>query len=316
MIHITYKPSAQHVLSSGHILFEIFTTFIFSMLLDIKPVWDASWKKSLILTEQSIKYYTDKRLNKYDHVININNYIKWQSISFNDFINIKRQIERSKQKYSNILIILSNVCVIHPDILCLWYNSKYILDDIYSLQAKPMLQKLYFHDHKQTELNEFAIHIRRGDLVLECYKYGLTLDYYKNIINILNKNIDIKINIYYEDGFTARNNTFDKEVKYFNYDDILILGNLKNVNLIKGCGTGLDFHYHFNQLCNSKFVMMAPSSFSLWAGFISNGTVLVDKKCINCRPNLFRNSKIIPNFILFENFEDIIEDIKHKYNKI
>ena len=59
MIHITYKPSTKSVLASGHILFEIFTTFIFSMLLDIKPVWDASWKKSLILTEQSIKYYTD-----------------------------------------------------------------------------------------------------------------------------------------------------------------------------------------------------------------------------------------------------------------
>ena len=38
-------------------------------------------------------------------------------------------------------------------------------------------------------------------------------------------------------------------------------------------------------LCNSKIVMMAPSSFSLWAGFITDGTVLVDKKCINCSIN-------------------------------
>ena len=56
--------------------------------------------------------------------------------------------------------------------------------------------------------------------------------------------------------------------------------------------------------------MMAPSSFSLWAGFITDGIVLVDKKCIKCRPNLFRNSENIPNFIVFENFIDTIGTFK------
>ena len=44
MIHITYKPSAQHVLSSGHILFEIFTTFIF-----------VPYSTSLAMLDSSIK---------------------------------------------------------------------------------------------------------------------------------------------------------------------------------------------------------------------------------------------------------------------
>ena len=41
-------------------------------------------------------------------------------------------------------------------------------------------------------------------------------------------------------------------------------GKLKNVNLIKGKGTGPDFHKQFNELCNSKIVMVSPSSFSLY----------------------------------------------------
>tara|TARA_B110001452_G_C15241431_1_gene429866 strand:- start:4991 stop:5932 length:942 start_codon:yes stop_codon:yes gene_type:complete len=310
MIHITYIPSSKHILASGHILFEIFTTFIFSMLLDIKPVWDDSWKKSLIITEESIKNNTETKLSKYDHVININNFIKWESITYQDFLNIKNLIEDSKKNYKNILITLSNVCVIHPDILCNWYNLKYISDDIYTLQAKPMLEKLYYYDHNNTPINTLAIHIRRGDIVQQCYDYGLTLDYYKNIINIINEHLNIQIHIYYEDGFAARNNAHDKNVINFNYDDILILGTLENVTLIKGKGTGPDFHKQFNELCRNKIVIMSPSSFSLWVGFITSGIVLVDKKCINCRPNLFRHSENIPNFIVFENFIDIIETLK------
>ncbi len=312
MIHITYIPSTNNPLGSGHIFWEIFTTYIFSILINVQPVWHNSWRFSSIITNKSLQKYTANRLTKYDHEIVINNYMEWGSLSYKQFLEICNRIDAAKKKYNNILVTLTNVCKIHPDVICNWYNSKFINNDIYNLKLRPMLQKLYFDDHDDTQLDIFAIHIRRGDLAQWCYDVGFTLDYYTEIINIINNILDIPIHIYFEDGFTDRGGGLDKTVKYFNYNDIMILETLKNVKLIKGKPLGKDFETHFNELCRSKFLMVSPSSFPLWASFITNGIVLVDQKNIKARVNLFRYCKDVPNFIVFDNLENKMKEIKNK----
>ena len=56
--------------------------------------------------------------------------------------------------------------------------------------------------------------------------------------------------------------------------------------------------------------MISPSSFSLWAAFITDGIVLVDKKNIAARVNLFRYCEEVPNFIVFDNLKDKMKEIK------
>ena len=307
MIHITYYPSTDDSLSSGHILWEIFTVFIFSFLIDCKPIYNSTWDKCLIVSKTSFKKFTTKPLEKYDKIINIDNLRKWESISFNDFINIKTIIEKNKRPHTTILVKLSNVCKIHPDVLCFWYNKKQISCELFSSKALPLLQNLYYCDHNNNEINAFAIHMRRGDLCKWCYDIGFTIDYYIKIINIINEKINIPINIYTE---SAGKNTSTQlsinvdERKNINHNDILRLQNLKNVTIY--AGTKKDFSSHFNELCRSKYLMISPSSFSLWAAFISKGMIFVDIKCLN-RPNLFRHIKLISKFIVFDDFEKNIQ---------
>ena len=311
MIHITCIPSVDNIVSSGHIFWEIFTTFIFCMFIDAQPVWDDTWTLTAIITDQSLKNNTANRLTEYDHEININDYRAWRSLSYNNFLEICNKINTAANKYNNILVTLSNVCAVHPDIICNWYKSKFISSNIYVLKLRPQLQKLYFSDCCNEQLDIFAIHIRRGDLVQWCYNMGYTINYYRNIINIINTYLNIPIHIYCEHGFTVRDIYSDPTpLKKFNYNDIMILETLKNVKIIKGKPTGTDFDLHFNALCRSKILMPSPSSFSLWAGFITNGIVLIDIKHIVSRPNIFRHCQDVPNFIVFNNFEDKIKELK------
>ena len=234
-------------------------------------------------------------------------------MSYLQFITIIKQIKDASQKYKNILVQLSNVCKIHPDVLCNWYNTNKIKNDIYSLQTKPLIKKLYYEDNAALPIrNEFTIHIRRGDLAQWCYDVGFTLNYYTNIINIINTHLDMPIRIYCEDGFTDRGGSRDKKMKYFNYNDIMILEKLDNVKIIKGNPLGSDFNAHFNDLCRSRILMVSPSSFSLWAAFITDGIVLVDKKNIAARVNLFRYCEEVPNFIVFDNLKDKMKEIQNK----
>lgn len=310
MIHITYYPSTNNLLSSGHIFWEIFTTFIFSYFLDGTPIHNDSWNNSSIISSNSLKYHCANKLENYDNILTINNYTEWGSLNKKQFDDIIENILNLKKKYNNILIIFKNVCKIHPDIIYYWYKENLIPNDVYSLYLKPKLQELYFYDNESKTIDQVAIHIRRGDLAKWCYDIGFTLDYYKNIINILNEHLNIKINIYCEDGFTNRGGGWDKTVLNFDYNDIDILKTYKNVNIVKGNPTGSDFNKHLNELIRSKILIMSPSSFSLWAGFITRGKVLIDEKCIIHRVNLFKHSKIIPNFIVYENFIDVIKNIK------
>ena len=145
--------------------------------------------------------------------------------------------------------------------------------------------------------------MRRGDLCKWCYDIGFTIDYYIKIINIINEKMNIPINIYTE---SAGKNTSTQlsinanERKNINYNDILRLQNLKNVTIY--AGEKKDFSSHFNALCRSKYLMISPSSFSLWAAFISKGMIFVDTKCLD-RPNLFRHIKLISKFIVFDEFK-------------
>ena len=85
---------------------------------------------------------------------------------------------------------------------------------------------------------------------------------------------------------------------------------MKNVTVYTGNIS--DLNIHFNELCRSKYLMVAPSSFSLWAAFISKGKVFIDNKCEKFRPNLFKDSINIPNFIMFDKISDLSVLALHK----
>lgn len=164
---------------------------------------------------------------------------------------------------------------------------------------------MYYYDHNNNEINAIAIHMRRGDLCKWCYDIGFTIEYYKKIIHIINKRLNIPINIYTESSdknTTTHQPIRVEERKNCDYNDILTLEKFENVTIY--AGTEKEFSSHFNELCRSKYLMISPSSFSLFAAFISNGTVFVDTKCLK-RSNLFQHMKIIPNFKVFNDFENL-----------
>ena len=169
-----------------------------------------------------------------------------------------------------------------------------------------MLEELYFSDNNSEELNIFSIHMRRGDLYNYTYNEGYDLEYYKNIINLLKEKLDIQIHIYTE---KSGNNNTTKSQKtpykrnFVDHDDIEIFRNMEGVVLKRG--DLADFSDHFNEMCRSKYLMLGLSSMSLLAGFINKGKIIVDEKYIKSRVNLFKNIKIIPNFYVFKNIEEI-----------
>ena len=307
MIHLTYFPSTNNPLGSGHIFWEIFTTFIFAHFLNAIPIWNNTWNNTSIIPRSTFKKYTGTELSSYDYILTINQYKEWASLSFQQFTTILNQITELQKQHNNILVRFSNVCSIHPDALCMWYSQNKIETDVFSLNIQPLLRQLYYDDHEQEPLDIFAIHIRRGDLAKWSTDQGFTMDYYTKIINVINKYMNIKINIYCESGNTSRGNLkYDKLNENFDFNDVLILKNLKNVSLIMGNPLGDDFNEHFNQLCRSKYIFMSPSSFPLWCGFISNATIFVDTKCVECRPNLFNKMKYVPNCSIFDDFDETI----------
>ena len=307
MFHITYNVNtASDLLSSGHILWNIYSAFILAYFTNIDVIPHHTWYNSQIITKNSLINHTKKKLEKYDKTIVIDKYLKWESISYEDFKEIVNLINYYKSRYNTVCFVLTNVCNIHPDIVYEWFSLKKISTDVYNLKLIPNIKKLYYYDHNKEIINAFSIHIRRGDLCKWVYESGFTINYYKNIINHINKYMDIPINIYTESegkNTTTQLDIRKKERKNINYNDIDVLGNLKNVNIYKG---DLDsFKKDFNELCRSKYLLVSPSSFCLWAAFISNKKIYIDKKCMVCRPNCFRNIDIIPNFIKYDEFTNI-----------
>ena len=304
-LHITYMPSTTDPLSSGHIFFEIFTTFIFSQLIpNIKPIWNETWELSKIISKKSYEKHTVRRLENYDKIIIIHKYRKWESISFEDFLDIKQLILDAQKEHSNILVRLKNVCKIHLDVLHSWYTKGLIKENIYTEKSKPLLEKMYYSDHNAESINAIGIHIRRGDLLDRLYTAGFTIEYYKKVITNINKVLDLPIYIYCESD--EKEETTRGIVGYSSeYDeDYNLLKCFKNVQI--KLGNFNNFSQQFNELTRCKYIVLSPSGFALWAAFVSQGKILYDKKCVDFRPNLFRCVKSLPNFFQFLHPRDIL----------
>ena len=281
--------------SSGHIMLDIFSTVIFGFLFDAKVIYHESWSLSKIISINSWKEHCNKPLESYDHEITIDYIKEWKGLSIEQFNELKDKIFNLSKTYKNILVKFTNVCKIHPHTLHVWHKEKYLSYDIYSEKVIPKLKQLYYFDNNNQILDIFSIHIRRADLDKGMINIGYTYEYYKNIINIINKYLNIKIKVYCDN---------------LNYEDILPLNQLKNTHIDIG---GLDvFSKHFNEMCRSKYLFLSPSSFSIFTGYLSLGTVIGDEKLEKFRPNIFNSSdlKITPNFNIHDNVNEFEEFIK------
>tara|TARA_B110000444_G_scaffold258928_1_gene301196 strand:- start:1684 stop:2595 length:912 start_codon:yes stop_codon:yes gene_type:complete len=300
MLYLTYIEPLYHskdsfILnnSSGHILLDVFSTFIFGILLDAKVIYHESWSLSKIIEKDSWLHYCDKPLNHYDYVLTIDNIRNWKGLSINEFENLKNNILNVSQKYDNVLIKFTNVCKIHAHQLHIWYKNDYLKTDIYSEKIIPILKNLYYFKNNKDIINQFAIHIRRGDLATQLINTGYTYNYYKNIIDIINKYLNINIVVYCEN---------------WKCDDIKKLSKLKNTTL--DLGNLPEFNKQFNELCRSKYLFLSPSSFSIFTGYLSNGIVIGDEKLEKFRSNIFNDLKLTPNFNIVNNIVEFGNFIK------
>ena len=291
MLFITYNQNSNG--RSGHALCDIFTVFCFSKLLNMKVIYNSTWERQKILSKtMMIKYSSNYNDYKYDYILNISNIRKWECISYEYYNNLKNKLTELSKKYKNVLLSLSNVCKIHPHIIYDWYLKKHIKIDIYNREIRPLLHKIYFGDHDKNETNTISIHIRCGDLNNKLKKAGFTFSYYKKIIDTINKHFNIKINVYCEN---------------VNYQHLTALNKLDNTTVHVG---GINkFSKHFNKLVNSKILILSPSSMSLFAGYLCNGLVLLDKKTYEIRKKVFNYSENV--FEVFNNISDKIELIRN-----
>jgi len=310
MKYITYNHTSHaNNWSNGAVFQEILSCFIISIICDLNVVYHDSWKYcSGFISYDSFQKNTTKPLKKYDNIININNYLKWESLSFKDILDIKNVVSKCVE---NTLIVLNNVCLINPSFLYKWYKEGLLEKNYYSDLFLPKLRELYFYDHDNTQINQFCIHIRNGDIGKKFYDDGLTLEYYINIIKLINSVSDIKINIMYE-GDTQNSNVSLSHCyvdlrRKTNYNHLWCreLGKLPNVILNEG---DLDnINKQINELCCFKYLLLSPSTFSYYSGIISNGFKFVDKKFIKIRENTLKNTIDLPNFIVYDNFKDNLQ---------
>ena len=92
MIYITYNhKSHMDNVSNGAIFQEILSGYIISIICDLKVVYHESWKYCKFVTYKSFQKNTSKPLDKYENIIKIDNYLKWNSITFDDLIDIKKK---------------------------------------------------------------------------------------------------------------------------------------------------------------------------------------------------------------------------------
>ena len=106
MIYITYIQNSGG--RSGHKLCEIFTCFLFSCMFDVKVLYNSSWSKQMIISNNSLKIYSNKFNGKFDRIERISTVRKWSSLSWNEFLDFKEKIDEiNKTKDQNVLIVLS-----------------------------------------------------------------------------------------------------------------------------------------------------------------------------------------------------------------
>jgi len=289
-------PSLKDKFSSGHIFWEILTCFILALILNTKVVYNNDWDQCSI----KINYDTcQKKPHKIKKVI-VDGDKRWESISYD-------KLEKLK-KYKNILIVLTNVWKIHPDILLVWEKEKYIEQNFYKNKFKPFLEHLYFSVNEDTLDNVICIHLRRGDLYNHTYNDGYNIEYYKTLIETIKSQTELPIHILTES--VGKDTTFHleqggdkRELGEINHDDVEIFSKIEGVKLFRGDLS--DFEQHFNKMCNSSHLILGLSSMSLIAGFINRGQIYVDSGYKKSRPNLFINIDLIPNFQVFKSPKEI-----------
>ena len=138
--------------------------------------------------------------------------------------------------------------------------------------------------------NVFSIHIRRGDLSKRAIAEGWDINFYSNIILLINKCLDIPINIYSE----------TKE-----YEDLLILKKYKNVNLKLGDTNSLK--NDIKEMITSKYLLISSSSLSTWMAYISKGDIFIPKNKIITH---FQHLKYPSNIYYIEDLEYYITNVR------
>ena len=333
LVDITYNHTSNpDYLSNGDIFYQCFTCFIMVEILNYlnmnesiyNVLYHDSWKYSNIITNNSYIENCISRDNKnqfesldsyesYDYIFHIKKYNSYKSLPYEELLSINNQINLLGGK---VKVIIENICHIKIHFIYDWYQNKLINNDIYSHRILPKLHQLYYFDQNENVINEIAIHIRVGDLSKWTWEIGLNLEYYTNIINLINENLNnIPINIYYEG--MGKDTTYElnkkKNKENFNYDWLLELSKLKNVNLKEG---NLDNCVEqFNELARSKVLILSPSSYSLFAGFINKSkNKYIDIMLLKERPNIFENIDGVPDFILYSNFSDVVFQLKNQFD--
>lgn len=308
MKYITYNHTSHaRYISNGAVFQEILSCYIISILCNVDVVYHNSWKYCGFISHNSFQKHTSKPKREYEQIVHINQYIKWESITYQNLVSIKTFIHNCKD---NTLIVLGNVCLINPSYLYRWYREQLLDKDFYSELFLPQLRKMYFYDNCKEPINQFYIHIRNGDIGKVFYDKGLNVEYYKNIIKLINsRSSNLKINIMYEGD--SKKTTLDLTSCYKNervgYNHLWPreLGKLPNVILNEGDLDNL--RQHINELSRSKYLLLSPSTLAYYSGTISNGLKFVDKRMIEIHPNALTNTVDLPQFTVFDDFKDILQ---------
>ena len=303
MIFVTYDQSSGG--RSGHKLCEIFTCFILEALLDLKPVYHNSWNSNdrldrsqkILKKESLMKNCFPLPNDKFNYCLG-NGVQNWNCMTFKDYNDLKIKLETLQKNHSNIYVCINGVNKIHPHNVYSWYINKLINDDIYHQKIIPKLKKIYFDRNTSFKINAIALHIRSGDLTETIRKQtGISGDYYIKLLNELKK-LDMPINIYSE----PVRNTCDNNSSFLN--------NLKGPRISNFYEGENKFEEHFNYLARHKILILSPSNMALWAGYINEGIVLIDKKFIEWRYRAFEGSENI--FNVYNDVNEIIPIIKSK----
>ena len=86
MKYITYNHSSHtNNWSNGAVFQEILSCYIISIIFNLKVIYHHTWKYcNGFISHNSLNKNINKEINKYDKTVNIDNYLKWESLSFND----------------------------------------------------------------------------------------------------------------------------------------------------------------------------------------------------------------------------------------
>ena len=215
-----------------------------------------------------------------------NNKCKFDGITFQTFNEILNQINDCTE---NTLIILSGVIRIHPYQLHDWFIENKIKEDYFTEKFLPLVRKFYNNNILELK-NVFSIHIRRGDLSKQAIAQGWDINFYSNVILLINKFLDIPINIYSETE---------------ECEDLLILKKYKNVNLKLGNTNSLK--NDIKEMITSKYLLISNSSLSTWMAYISKGDIFIPKNMIIRH---FQHSEYPSNIHYIEDLEYYITNVR------